>query len=197
MICSTAEPCCRSSPAASPRPICLRPAGVQAPHFMQMWGLSMHYDVMYVASAELIRRGTVRPPRGAIHTTHETLSVCGIQQALPVMAGRDRAPRHRVQHQSRDGALMPHGALMRLPTRPIHQRTFRLRTFWCVQQSERVARLLHQRGLHAGRRGEPAVPRDVGIFVTKCASPRQSASDPATRGNEGTHQGGGPGHLRS
>ena len=90
---------------------------------------------------------------------------------------------------------------IRLPTRPIHmthghsvgEHPGR------VQQSERAARLPHQQGLHAGRRGEAAGPdRRRHLRPPGARDARQPAGDPGhPRQRRHAHQGGRPGRAES
>ena len=117
-----------------------------------------HYDID-VAGAELIKRETVTLPAGVQyawpHASRRYLYVASSSSA----SGYGKAgTEHHVTAYSIDpatGTLSPHGAPIRLPTRPIHISTD-IPSENGVQQSERGSRLPHQQGLYTRRGGDPA-----------------------------------------
>ena len=120
------------------------------------------YDVD-VDAATLTRRGTVSLPANVQyvwpHASRRHLVRRDQRQRVGHGTVGKHASRDRVRASIRvSGALSPHGAPIRLPTRPIHMATdmpSRIRP-GRVQQSERNSCLPDQRRRNAGRRGGAA-----------------------------------------
>ena len=112
----------------------------------------------------------------------ETLSVCCVQQQrFRLRQSGDGASRHRVPHRPRDWRAQPARRADTAADAPDpHQHGHSVGEHsGGVQQSERGARLPHQQGLHAGRRGDPARPdRRRHLRPPGARDTQQSAGDP-------------------
>ncbi len=151
-----------------------------------------HYDVD-VASAELIKRETVTLPAGVQyawpHASRRYLYVASSSSA----SGYGRAgTEHHVTAFSIDpatGALSPHGAPIRLPTRPIHISTDipseNILVAFNNPSAVRVYRI--NQDFTPGEEVTQPGPIDAGIFAHQVrTTPDNRLAILVTRGNEGT-----------
>ncbi len=151
-----------------------------------------HYDVD-VANAELIKKETVNLPAGVQyawpHASRRYLYVASSSSA----SGYGKAgTEHHVTAFSVDpttGALRPHGAAIRLPTRPIHISTDIPSEYLLVAfnnpSAVRVYRI--NADFTPGEEVMQSGPIDAGIFAHQVrATPDNRLVVLVTRGNEGT-----------
>src|SRR3954463_8666958 len=151
-----------------------------------------HYDVD-VASAELIKRETVTLPAGVQyawpHASGRYLYVASSSSA----SGYGKAgTEHHVTAFSIDpatGALSPHGAAIRLPTRPIHISTDipseNILVAFNNPSAVRIYRI--KQDFTPGEEVTQPGPIDAGIFAHQVrTTPDNRLAILVTRGNEGT-----------
>ena len=162
------------------------------------------YDVD-VAGAELIKRETVTLPAAVQyawpHASRRYLYVASSSSA----SGYGKAgTEHHVTAFKIDpatGALSPHGAPIKLPTRPIHISTDlpskNLLLAFNNPSAVRVYRV--NKDFTPGEEVTQPGPIDAGIFAHQVrTTPDNRLAILVTRGNEGTpRQGGGPGRTES
>jgi len=151
-----------------------------------------HYDVD-VPGAELIKRGTITLPAGVQyawpHASRRYLYVASSSSAPGYGAA---GTEHHVTALSIDpeaGALTPHGAPIRLPTRPIHISTDipseNILVAFNNPSAVRVYRI--NKDFTPGDEVQQAGPIDAGIFAHQVrVTPTNRLAILVTRGNEGT-----------
>src|SRR5215831_8849200 len=151
-----------------------------------------HYDVD-VAGAELIQRGTVTLPAAVQyawpHASRRYLYVASSSSAPGYGA---QGTEHHVTALAIDpetGALTPHGAPIKLPTRPIHISTDIPSEFILVAfnnpSAVRVYRI--NKDFTPGEEVQQPGPIDAGIFAHQVrVTPDNRLAILVTRGNEGT-----------
>src|ERR1700716_2494940 len=111
---------------AAPRLASARQASRKVALYANVGADLTHYDID-VAGAELIKRETVTPPAGVQyawpHATRRYLYVASSSSASGY--GRAGTEHHitALRIDPETGALSPHGAPIKLPTRPIHMST--------------------------------------------------------------------------
>jgi 6-phosphogluconolactonase (cycloisomerase 2 family) len=151
-----------------------------------------HYDVD-VAGAELIKRATVTLPAGVQyvwpHASRRYLYVASSSSAPGYAAG---GTEHHVTAFAIDpasGALTPHGAPIRLPTRPIHISTDipseNLLVAFNNPSAVRVYRI--NKDFTPGEEVKQPGTVDAGIYAHQVrVTPDNRLAILVTRGNEGT-----------
>ena len=151
-----------------------------------------HYDVD-VAGAELIKRATVTLPAGVQyawpHASRRYLYVATSSSAPGYAAA---GTEHHVTAFSIDpasGALTPHGAPIRLPTRPIHMSTDipseNILVAFNNPSALRVYRI--NKDFTPGEEVKQPGPIDAGIYAHQVrVTPDNRLAILVTRGNEGT-----------
>ena len=146
-----------------------------------------HYDVD-VANAALVKRETVTLPASVQyawpHVSRRYLYVATSSSASGYGAAGTEHHVTALRIDPASGALSPHGASIRLPTRPIHMTTDipSENILVAFNNPSALARLPHQSGLYTGRGGRPARPdrrRDLRSSGTGDAGqPTRHPSDP-------------------
>lgn len=151
-----------------------------------------HYDVD-VAGAQLIKRETVKLPAAVQyawpHVSRRYLYVASSSSAPGYGA---QGTEHHVTAFAIDpetGALTPHGAAIKLPTRPIHISTEIPSEFILVAfnnpSAVRVYRI--NKDFTPGEEVQQPAPIDAGIFAHQVrVTPNNRLAILVTRGNEGT-----------
>ena len=151
-----------------------------------------HYDVD-VVGAELIKRATVRLPAGVQyawpHASRRHLYVATSSSASGYGAAGTEHHVTALRIEPATGALTPHGAPIRLPTRPIHMTTD-------IRSRNILVAFNNPSALHVYRINEDFTPGeevkqpgpiDAGIFAHQVrVSPDDRLAILVTRGNEGT-----------
>jgi 6-phosphogluconolactonase (cycloisomerase 2 family) len=152
----------------------------------------MHYDVD-VAGAELIKRTKVTLPAGVQyawpHASRHYLYVASSSSASGYGAAGTEHHVTAFRIDPASGALTPHGAPIRLPTRPIHMTTD-------IPSRNILVAFNNPSALHIYRINEDFAPGEVvkqpgsidaGIFAHQVrVSPDNRLAILVTRGNEGT-----------
>src|ERR1700704_6344649 len=177
---------------AAPRSAFAQEASTKVARYANVGPDLTRYDVD-VAGAELIRRETVTLPAGAQyawpHASRRYLYVASSSSA----SGYGRAgTEHHVTAFSINpatGALSPHGAPIRLPTRPIHISTDipseNILVAFNNPSAVRVYRI--KQDFTPGEEVTQPRPIDAGIFAHQVrTTPDNRLAILVTRGNEGT-----------
>ena len=185
---------CHLSQAASPRPdwLSAQPASQKVALYANVGADLTHYDVD-VAGAELIKRATVTLPAGVQyawpHASRRYLYVASSSSAPGYgTAGTEHhVTAFRIDPAS--GALTPHGAPIRLPTRPIHISTDipseNILVAFNNPSAVRVYRI--NKDFTPGEEVKQPGPIDAGIFAHQVrVTPDNRLAILVTRGNEGT-----------
>lgn len=169
-----------------------QPASQKVALYANVGAYLTHYDVD-VAGAELIKRATITLPAGVQyawpHVSRRYLYVATSSSASGYGAA---GTEHHVTAFAIDpasGALTPHGAPIRLPTRPIHMTTD-------IPSRNILVAFNNPSSLHVYRINEDFTPGgevkqpgpiDAGIFAHQVrVSPDNRLAILVTRGNEGT-----------
>src|SRR4030088_1247182 len=178
--------------AAAPGLSFAQPASQKAAFYANVGADLTHYDVD-VAGAELIKRATVMLPAGVQyawpHASRRYLYVASSSSAPGYAAG---GTEHHVTAFAIDpasGALTPHGAPIRLPTRPIHISTDipseNLLVAFNNPSAVRVYRI--NKDFTPGEEVKQPGTVDAGIYAHQVrVTPDNRLAILVTRGNEGT-----------
>src|SRR6266550_3240443 len=151
-----------------------------------------HYDVD-VASAELIKRETVTLPAGVQYAwPHASRRYLYVASSSSAPGYGTAGTEHHVTAFLIDpatGALTPHGAPIRLPTRPIHTSTDipseNILVAFNNPSAVRVYRI--NKDFTPGDEVQQPGPIDAGIFAHQVrVTPDNTVAILVTRGNEGT-----------
>src|SRR6266849_4125631 len=151
-----------------------------------------HYDVD-VAGAELIKRETVTLPAGVQYAwPHASRRYLYVATSSSAPGYGTQGTEHHVTAFAIDpetGALTPHGALIRLPTRPIHISTDipseNILVAFNNSSAVRVYRI--NKDFTPGEEVTQPGPIDAGIFAHQVrTTPDNRRAILVTRGNEGT-----------
>src|SRR5919197_4119095 len=151
-----------------------------------------HYDVD-VAGAELIRRETVTLPAGVQYAwPHASRRYLYVASSSSAPGYGTQGTEHHVTALAIDpstGALTPHGAAIRLPTRPIHISTDipseNILVAFNNPSAVRVYRI--NKDFTPGEEVEQPGPVDAGIFAHQVrVTPDNRLAILVTRGNEAT-----------
>jgi 6-phosphogluconolactonase len=177
---------------AASRSVSAQPAPQQAALYANVGADLTRYDID-VAGAELIKRDTIRLPAGVQyawpHASRRYLYVATSSSA----SGYGRAgTEHHVTALAIDpttGALSPHGAAIKLPTRPIHLSTDipseNILVAFNNPSAVRVYRI--NADFTPGDEVTQPGPIDAGIFAHQVrTTPDNRLAILVTRGNEGT-----------
>jgi 6-phosphogluconolactonase len=169
-----------------------QPAGQKVALYANVGADLMHYDVD-VASAELSKRETVTLPAGVQYAwPHASRRYLYVASSSSAPGYGTAGTEHHVTALSVDpqsGALMPHGAPIRLPTRPIHISTDmpskNILVAFNNPSAVRVYRINDD--FTPGEEMRQPGPIDAGIFAHQVrVTPDNRLAILVTRGNEAT-----------
>src|SRR5437899_3371121 len=151
-----------------------------------------HYDVD-VAGAELIKRATVTLPAAVQYTwPHASRRYLYVATSSSAPGYGTAGTEHHVTAFSIDpasGALTPHGAPIRLPTRPIHISTDIPSEYLLLSSNNPSAVRVYRinKDFTPGEEVTQPAPIDAGIFAHQVrTTPDNRLAILVTRGNEGT-----------
>jgi 6-phosphogluconolactonase len=151
-----------------------------------------HYDVD-VVGAELVRRETVNLPAGVQYAwPHASRRYLYVATSSSAPSYGPQGTDHHVTALAIDpasGALTPHGAPIRLPTRPIHISTDIPSDYILVAFNNPSAVRIYRinKDFTPGEEVQQPSPIDAGIFAHQVrATPDNRLAILVTRGNEGT-----------
>ena len=151
-----------------------------------------HYDVD-VVGAELVRRETVTLPAGVQYAwPHASRRYLYVATSSSAPSYGPQGTDHHVTALAIDpasGALTPHGAPIRLPTRPIHISTDILSDYILVAFNNPSAVRIYRinKDFTPGEEVQQPSPIDAGIFAHQVrTTPDNRLAILVTRGNEGT-----------
>jgi 6-phosphogluconolactonase len=177
---------------AAPGLACAQPASNKVALYANVGPDLTHYDVD-VAGAELIKRETVTLPAGVQyawpHVSKRYLYVASSSSAPGYGAAGTEHHVAAFLIDPASGALSPHGAPIRLPTRPIHISTDipseNILVAFNNPSAVRVYRI--NKDLTPGEEVKQPGPIDAGIFAHQVrVIPDNRLAILVTRGNEGT-----------
>src|SRR5262252_116715 len=177
---------------AAPRLASAQPSSSKVGLYANVGPDLTHYDVD-TAGAELIKRETVTLPAAVQYAwPHASRRYLYVATSSSAPGSAAAGTEHHVTAFSIDpasGALTPHGAPIRLPTRPIHMTTDipseNILVAFNNPSAVRVYRI--NRDFTPGEEVKQSAPIDAGIFAHQVrVTPDNKLAILVTRGNEGT-----------
>ena len=177
---------------AAPRLSFAQPASRKAALYANVGADLTHYDVD-VAGAELIKRETITLPAGVQYAwPHVSKRYLYVATSSSAPGYGTAGTEHHVTALRIDpasGALTPHGAPIRLPTRPIHMTTdIPSENILVAFNNPSVLRVYRiNQDFTPGEEVQQPGPIDAGIFAHQVrVTPDNTLAILVTRGNEGT-----------